>query len=281
MKPTSLFQLGNYSLDWVKDFYTQAGIWWGPDVQEPPNTEEPGGYKARAETVERLCGREIRRVLDLGAGSGRTAAAIADLGHTVVGVELNPTDIGYAQDLLTIPHLGSLTMLEGDYYTIKLDGQFDVVCWWQGFGIGTDADQRRMLRRIAYEWLTPGGCALIDVYNPVRAARHAGEEVHLEALEGVPGSVAMIERCHFDPVYSRWIDEWQPTVEPAKALAQTVRCYTPMDFLLLLEGTGLALKRIEVDGCEVDFSTNQIALSGPLMEAWGYLAQLIPIGGAA
>jgi hypothetical protein len=105
--------------------------------------------------------------------------------------------------------------------------------------------------------------------------------VQLKALEGVPGSVAMIERCHFDPVYSRWIDEWQPMAEPDKALAQTVRCYTPMDLLLLLEGTGLGLKRIEVNGCEVDFSTNQIALSEPLMEAWSYLAQLMPISSAA
>jgi hypothetical protein len=199
----------------------------------------------------------------------------------VIGVELNPTDVGYAQELLKLPRRGSLSILEGSYYTIELDGRFDVVCWWEGFGLGSDADQRRMLRRIAHEWLAPGGCALVDVYNPVRAARHAGEEVHLKALEGVPGSVAMIERCHFDPVYSRWIDEWQPVAEPEKALAQTVRCYTPMDFLLLLEGTGLALKRIEVNGCEVDFSTNQIALSGPLMEAWGYLAQLTPIGGVA
>jgi SAM-dependent methyltransferase len=276
MRPVSLFRSGNYSANWVKDFYTQAGIWWGADPHD-----DPGDHAARAAIVARLCGPGRRRVLDLGAGSGYTAAALADAGHAVIGVELNPTDVGYAQELLKLPRQGSLSILEGSYYTIELDGRFDVVCWWEGFGLGSDADQRRMLRRIAHEWLAPGGCALIDVYNPVRAARHAGEEVQLKALEGVPGSVAMIERCHFDPVYSRWIDEWQPIAEPNKALAQTVRCYTPMDLLLLLEGTGLGLKRIEVNGCEVDFSTNQIALSEPLMEAWSYLAQLMPISSAA
>jgi hypothetical protein len=54
-----------------------------------------------------------------------------------------------------------------------------------------------------------------------------------------------------------------------KALAQTVRCYSPADLLLLLEGTGRALKRIEVDGHDVDFSTHWIALSQPDLEAWG------------
>jgi SAM-dependent methyltransferase len=218
--------------------------------------------------------------LDLGTGSGFTAAALADAGHVVVGVELNPTDIAYAQELLAVPRPGSLSIVEGDYYTVELDGLFDVVCWWEGFGLGSAADQRRMLRRIAQEWLAPGGCALIDVYNPAWAARHAGEAVHLDALEGVPGSVDMIERCPFDPVYSRRIDEWQPVAEPDKALAQTIRCYTPVDFRLLLEGTGLALQRIEVDGGEVDFSTNRIALSEELLEAWAYLAQLILAGGA-
>ncbi|MFN5457566.1 MAG: hypothetical protein ACK5BX_41150, partial [Bradyrhizobium sp.] len=34
-------------------------------------------------------------------------------------------------------------------YTIELAGRFDVVCYWDGFGIGSDADHRRLLRRIA------------------------------------------------------------------------------------------------------------------------------------
>ena len=269
MEASSLLRSGDYSRGWVKDFYTQAGIWWGADPQEA------GIHQARAETVERLCGPGARRILDLGAGSGHTAAALADAGHAVVGLEFNATAIGYAQELLMRPRKGSLTIVEGDYYAIELDGGFEVVCWWQGFGLGSDADQRRVLRRIAYEWLAPGGSALIEVYNPVWGARQAGREVRLEALQGVPGSVAMIERWHFDPVYCRWIDEWEPVAEPDKALAQTLRCYTPADLVLLLEGTGLALKRIEVKGCEVDLSTNQINLHGPLMEEWSYLVQLV------
>jgi SAM-dependent methyltransferase len=271
MKPDSLLGSGRYSSGWIKGFYTQAGIWWGAEPHD-----DPGDHKVRVATVERLRGPGKWRVLDLGTGSGFTAAAFADAGHAVVGVELNPTDIAYAQDLLAVPRPGSLSIVEGDYYTVELDGRFDVVCWWQGFGLGSDADQRRMLRRIAHEWLAPGGCALIDIYSPARFARHAGKAVRLAALQGVPGSVDMIERFHFDPVYSRWIDEWQPVADPDKALAQTVRCYTPADLLLLLEGTGLALRRIELDGREIDFSGNRITLSEELLEAWAYLAQLAP-----
>ncbi len=270
MKPTSLFRLGNYSTDWVKDFYDQTSIWWGPDPQAQ------GVHAKRVETVERLCGKGARRILDLGSGPGATAAALADAGHTVVAVEFSAR-AQYAQELVKVPRKGSLTVLEADFYTVALEERFDVVCCWEVFGLGSDADQRRLLKRIAQEWLAPNGCVLMDVYNPIKPARDAGTEEVLPPLKGVPGSVEMIERCHFDPVHCRWIDEWQPTAEPDRALAQTLRCYTPADLLLLLEGTGLALKRIEVDGQVVETGTDRITTLGPLMEAWSYLAQLIPV----
>ena len=86
----------------------------------------------------------------------------------------------------------------------------------------------------------------------------------------------MINRCAFDPLHCRWIDEWQPTAEPAKALAQSIRCYTPVDFKLLLEGSGLSLKHLEVDGKTLSIDDDAITTSGPLVDAWSYLVQLIP-----
>jgi SAM-dependent methyltransferase len=203
------------------------------------------------ETVERLCGKGAQRILDLGCGPGTTAAAMADAGHTVVAVEFSAR-ARYAQELARIPRKGSLVVLEADFYTVELERRFDVVCCWEVFGLGSDADQRRLLKRIAQDWLAPNGSVLMDVYSPIKPARDAGTEERLPPLKDVPGSVEMIERCHFDPVHCRWIDEWQPTAEPDKALAQTLRCYTPADLRLLLEGTGLAVKRIEVDGEKLD-----------------------------
>ncbi len=268
MGAASLLREGRYSSAWVKDFYSQAGIWWGPDPQEE------GVHDQRAKTVERLAGAGVKSILDLGAGPGGSAAALADRGHLVVAVEFSPTRAQYAFELAKIPRKGRLAVLEADFYTIRLDQRFDVICCWEVFGLGSDADQRRLLRRIAQEWLNPSGCVLMDVYNPIRPARDAETAVRLAPLKGVPGSVEMFERCHFDPVQCRWIDEWEPTAAPEQSLAQTVRCYTPADLLLLLEGTGLSVRRMEVNGEPIDFQSTQITKSGPLMEAWSYLAQL-------
>ncbi len=266
----SLLKQSDYSRDWVKDFYTQAGIWWGEDPQEA------GEHERRVKLVDRLCGPGARRILDLGAGAGGTAAAMADYGHSVVAVELNPTDAAYARKLLKAPRKGDVTFLEADFYTVELQESFDVVTVWQAFGIGSDTDQRFLLRRISNEWLAPGGSVLMDVYNPAGPARNAGKERRLKPLPGVPGSVEMVERCHYDPVQGRWTDEWEPTEHPENTLAQTVRCYTPADLLLLLEGTGLCLKYIEMGGEAVDVAANlRMTSTAWFDQDYNYLVQLV------
>ena len=266
MSPVSLLKTGRYSPDWVKDFYTQSDIWWGADAGEEY-------YAGRLEAIERLGGSGSKRILELGAGSGAVAAALAKNGHMVTAVELT-TAIQAAQELSQEGWIGSLRALEADFYTVDLAGPFDLVCYWDGFGVGTDGDQRRLLRRIAREWLAPGGAALIDVFHPARFARHADYEEILPPLKGVTGSVEMRHRCRFDPLHCRWIDEWEPTAEPEKALAQSVRCYTPADLRLLLDGTGLALRGIEIDGQELEIEGERITLSGPLLESYSYLARM-------
>lgn len=63
----------------------------------------------------------------------------------------------------------------GDFSEIGPPSPFDVVSYFDGFGVGTDDDQRRLLRRIT-GWLSSGGCALIDIYNPYHFARIDGVE---------------------------------------------------------------------------------------------------------
>jgi SAM-dependent methyltransferase len=268
MTPYSLFASGRHSPTWIKDFYDQAAEWWGPDPQAP------GVHEARRHALERVCGKGPHRVLELGAGSGYSAAALADAGHAVVAVELSPTRAAPARGLAATPRRGSLLAVEGDFYTVDLPAPFDAVVCWETFGLGSDADQRRLLRRIAAEWLVPEGRALVEVYNPTRPARDAGTEERLPPLPGVPGSVEMFERCHFDARHCRWIDEWVPVAAPEKALAQSIRCYSPADLTLLLEGTGLMVDHLELDGAPLPTDADSITLSPALLQAWSYLAVL-------
>ncbi|THF68003.1 class I SAM-dependent methyltransferase [Deinococcus sp. Arct2-2] len=121
-----------------------------------------------------------------------------------------------------------VTVVAGDFYTVDLPLRFDTVCYWDGFGVGTDDDQRRLLARIT-AWLQPGATAFIDVYTPWYWAQRAGVTRAEAAYTQVYGFDA--EGCRMTDTYSA------PGAEP---VTQSLRCYSPDD-LRLLAGTGLTL----------------------------------------
>ena len=165
---------------WTKDFYTKQYQW----LERPARwtqfsaSDPPGRARRRAAAVERLAGPGAKHVLELGCGSGTVAGAMAALGHTVIAVDIVDAAVASAKRLAAQLPAGQLTVVQGDFYALEWTERFDVVCYFDGFGIGLDTDQQRLLRRIA-GWLQPDGCALIDVYAPWSHA-NAPPEVYQE-----------------------------------------------------------------------------------------------------
>jgi hypothetical protein len=110
--------------------------------------------------------------------------------------------------------------------------------------VGSDADQRRLLTRIAADWLHPGGVALIDVSDPFVWSSWHGDEVHRLPDPARGYAHELHERTTFDQVTCTATDTWWPAGREDEAISQTLRCYTPADLALLLEGTGLELLRL-------------------------------------
>ena len=228
-------------MDWVQPFYTQKSEWLR--TLGLPHTIQTHD-RARATTVVRYCPHAHLSVLELGCGDGGTAAALADLGYDVTAIELSSLRAAQAQHFTQVPRKGSLSVVEADFYTLELPNRFDVVCYWDGFGIGTDADQQRLLRRIAHEWLQVDGVALIEVFNPLYWANEAGVERRFAPI-GVSAHYG------FDPLQCRFLERCIPDGDQTKALAQSIRCYTPSDLHLLVKGTGLQIVALEVAGEQV------------------------------
>ncbi len=264
------------SLGWVKPYYTTAGEYWGPPGVEKIHLD-------RLAILERFCGSSPLRVLELGAGYGEAASVMADAGHSVVALEFSPTRIPHIQELARRQHVGRLTALEADFYAVDLPKEFDAVCYWDGFGVGSDSDQRRLLRTIASEWVKPEGVVLIDVFNPYRWTVESGKEWALNRNHE-SHRYHQRRRFNFDPIHGCFLDTWCPiddtTGEPNEqmAITQKVRCYNPADFKLLLEGTGLELELAEVAGVPVDFTSAGSDRSHPIWNAWSYLVKLSVVG---
>jgi SAM-dependent methyltransferase len=242
--------------EWVKDFYESAADWWGESWYDGEN------LKPRLSHVERFAGRPPKNLLELGAGTGETAAFLAAAGYRVTAVDISEKNFQFLKEVeKKNPNISSV---QGDFYTISIPEKFDAVCLFECFGMGSDQEQRGLLRRISGEWLAPGGVVLMDVYSPLGPVIKAGTSEHLDRLEHVPGSVEMTEHSYFDAVLSRWIDEWEPVENISAARRQSVRCYSPADLLLLLEGTGLHPVYAEHCGVPFDPQPSEISTSRPL-----------------
>ena len=211
---------------WVVPFYTFQSGWTGLGEVGPQDM-------ARLEAIHRHAGSGPHRILELGAGGGQSAFLAATLGHRVTAVELVTERADHARALAK--RAQTLRVIEGSFDRVELPEPFDLVVYWDGFGVGDDGDQRQLLRRIS-EWLSPNGVAIIDIYSPWYAASVQGQSTSFDGAE---------RRYGFDPEGNRWLDTWWPTGQPEFAIAQSLRCYAPADLQLLLEGTGLELASFE------------------------------------
>lgn len=241
---------------WVRDFYDRKSRAAGPSGVLEHHVE-------RAATLVRLAGPGRRTVLELGAGAGGSAVATAELGLRVTAAELSGVRAGFARDLARERGV-DLTVVEHDFLEHDFGGRFDVVVMWNGFGVGDDAHQRAVLRRAATTWLAPGGLVVLDVFNPVAWSRWAGHDE-------VDEETGCRETLDFDVVGSRYVDSWWFDGPDAPALTQSVRCYSPADLALLVEGTGLVVTALEPgDGQQ----WSDRSATGPAGEACGYRAVL-------
>jgi SAM-dependent methyltransferase len=217
-------------------------------------------HRLKAALVEAHCGRE-RRVLELGAGGGQMAVATADLGFDVVAVELVPRLAEHARALAAASGRSGIAVVEGDFYEVAVEGPFGAVCYWDGFGIGTDRDQQALLRRIR-RWLADDGRALIDVHTPWYWAAAAGREMIIDRVH---------RRYDFDEPTQTMVDLWWPEGAPDEKVGQHLRCYPPDDLSLLLDSVGLSLETIEPGGA-YDYDTAMFHPRVPVEEAMAYTA---------
>ena len=247
-------------MDWVKAFYTAQndwlGVYWTP-VEERDHR--------RVALVHQLFGDAPKRILELGAGGGQTSIALALAGHQVSLIELLEPSVAHARQLAA-EHQVQLQLHQGDFYALQLAEQFDLVLYFDSFGIGTDADQRRLLRRIGQEWLAEGGQALIEVGSPWHWSGPArGQELDLGACLRV---------YEFDVEEGRVTDRWWRKTHPDVVVQQSLRCYHPADLRLLLEGTGLQLAQTTPGSTIVYEPTPEWIQEAPMETAMTYYARM-------
>ena len=248
-------------MHWSESFYARQA--------EVPGTYttaiHPFTHALAARVTAHLDGRSLRgtgRLLELGSGGGQFAVAAALQGHDVTALERVPKLVGHARRLAQ-EHGVQPDFRQADFYTVQLPAaHYAAVCYWDGFGIGADDDQRRLLRRVA-GWLAPAGQMYLDVYTPWYWAKAAGNTPQLPGFARDYG---------FDPDGCRMLDTYTPD-DGTQAFTQSLRCYSPADLRLLLEGTGLRLSELWPGG-SYDVQAEVWTPEVPLAQAMTYAAVL-------
>ena len=261
LAPEDPCRTNNLRMDWAASFYDRQGSWTGLYVGDPDDY-----YQAQAARIARLA-PSARTVLELAAGGGQAAAAAADQGHLVTAIELVDRAARNAERLAeTRP---DLTIIQADMYEVDLGGnRFDAVVYWDGFGLGSDADQIVLLKRIT-SWLQADGRLLLDAYTPWYWAAAAGQE----SVYGRAHS-----RYDFDARGCRMLDRWwHEDSGEDEAVEQSLRCYSPADLALLAGAAGLEVLAVEPGGA-VDYDAGTYEPEAPLRSAMSYAAALAPAG---
>lgn len=247
-------------MEWVKGFYEKQYSLWKVN-----DTEQLDYQQKLLNKLKKYAPSSCKKILELGGGRGYFAVAAAKLGYEVTVIELAENAVQYIYQLAKQEGvLSKITIIHEDFYKAILTEQYDVVCYWDGFGIGDDQEQQVLLKRI-HRWLRPGGTVLIDIYTPWYWAKISGETMQIEER--------LFRKYDFDAINCRMIDSWWKESRQTEKVTQSLRCYSPADLEMLISGIPLTLTQCEPGG-EINYDKGVYIESVSLDRAMSYLAVL-------
>ena len=234
---------------WVEPFYRKQFEWMNQEL------DMEDAINKLAQEVKEQVGKPYREMLDIGAGKGDMARTLAAHGIEMTTLELVPKLVEFAKERSN----GQVTSYCGDFYTFELPEVFDVVSCFDGFGIGSDEDQLRLLNRIR-KWLKEDGCGLIDIYQPRYWQQVAGREMTVDAARRV---------YQYDEERHRMLDSWWHSDHPEEKVTQSLRCYSLEEISVLCEQAGLTIVGIFPGGA-MDYEEWRYHDQVPLHECLSY-----------
>lgn len=131
-------------------------------------SEEPADLDLYLALAQRTGGP----ILELGVGTGRLAIPLAQAGHDVTGVDLDPAMLGRGRtraDVADAKPAGRISWVEGDARDVRLDGagtfRLAFIALNSILLLDSRAGQRAVLATLAAH-LAPGGLAVVDTWQP-------------------------------------------------------------------------------------------------------------------
>lgn len=210
------------------------------------------GFEDDLDLYVQLAERSAGLVLEMGAGTGRVALALAALGHQVIGLEPAGAMLGVAQEKCRRNTRGSVNLIRGDMRALPLGRQFGLlICARDTFLHLADTSEQLQALREARRVLAPAGVLVLDLPGPggdlrdwepgARAPVHAWTREHVgrRVSRHVSFTADLAEQAHdVTDVY----DEVEPSGTVRRRIVQyRLRHVFPAELELMLQVCGLRL----------------------------------------
>ncbi len=159
-------------------------------------------YDAECDLLERLFqthgDSSIRRILDLGCGTGNHAISLAQRGYEVVGVDRSESMLALAQGKVVGLSRGSVAFHQGDIRSVNLGQDFDAALMMSAV-LGYQLENEDVLSALktARRHLRAGGLLVFDVwYGP--AVLHQRPSQHIRVIPIKDGKILRVASGELD-----------------------------------------------------------------------------------
>jgi SAM-dependent methyltransferase len=188
----------------------------------------------------------VRRVLDLGCGTGRHAEQLIRRGYEVVGVDASEAMLEAAR-----ARLPGATFVDGDIKSVSLEAEFDAALLMFAV-LGYQLSNADVLAALgtARRHMRAGGVLFFDVwYGPAVLAQRPTDRVRVQTVGGNErvlrmATPALDTRAHACTVqYHVWRLSGDRVLEEASE-QHRMRYFFPLELELLLQCAGFDLLRL-------------------------------------
>jgi len=244
---------------------------FGPDYAAAYDTlYEDKDYAAECDALqgvfERYAAAPVRRVLDLGCGTGRHAAPLAERGYDVVGVDRSPEMLRRASQ-----RSHDARFEQGDIIDVNLGEAFDaVLMMFAVLGYQATNQDLRAALATARRHLEPGGLFFADVwYGPAVLTEGPSERVRV--IETNDGQIIRVAIGELDTRRQACLVSYRVwriargAVEAETQEQHLMRYFFPLELELVLEDAGFELVRLgafpdlDTDATEATWNVGVVA----------------------
>ncbi|MFZ5966935.1 MAG: class I SAM-dependent methyltransferase [Bacillota bacterium] len=162
LKKPQLFEPGDENI-WTDPYISQRMVEAHLNTDHDAASRKASTIRKTVEWIDSMLPRNAK-ILDLGCGPGLYAEQFAELGHHVMGIDMNPYSIDYALENAKKKDL-KIKYINESYFEVTLDEQFDaVIMIYCDMGTHSNENRDRLLRQIK-KYLKPNGKLIFDVFN--------------------------------------------------------------------------------------------------------------------